>query len=261
MECKKVAIILAAGLGSRLMPLTQTEHKCMTKVCGTPIIYNTLINLERQHFNEVIIVGGYLREQLKKQIFGFDLPLKITFANNEIYNQTNTTFSLKKGIEKLQEYDELYVIEADVFFDKEVLDRLVFSKCENATILEPYNEKLEGTFVEVDKNNFVTDWRHKSEQYEGYILEDKYKTVNLHKFSKTFVTSDLIPSIDFVLKENGMKKPIEAVMKVIVENHPSLIAAEILNGEKWYEIDDMHDLSVAEEIFKEAGENRSNAKL
>ena len=164
MERKKTAIILAAGLGSRLMPLTKTDHKCMTKVCGTPIIYNALKNLENQKFDEAIIVVGYLREQLKNQITEFDLNMMITFAENNIYDQTNTIYSLKKGLEKVAEYDELYVIEGDVFFEKAVLDRLIYSDYENATILEPYNEKLDGTFVEVGIDGFVYDWRHKSDQ-------------------------------------------------------------------------------------------------
>lgn len=250
MERKKTAIILAAGLGSRLMPLTKTDHKCMTKVCGTPIIYNALKNLENQKFDEAIIVVGYLREQLKNQITEFDLNMMITFAENNIYDQTNTIYSLKKGLEKVAEYDELYVIEGDVFFEKAVLDRLIYSDYENATILEPYNEKLDGTFVEVGIDGFVYDWRHKSDQEKGYLLQDKYKTVNLHKFSKRFVENQLIGIIDEVLSDDGMKKPIEKVMKKIVEQKKDIIKGEILNGEKWYEIDDVNDLKIAEKIFK-----------
>lgn len=250
MERKKTAIILAAGLGSRLMPLTKTDHKCMTKVCGTPIIYNALKNLENQKFDEAIIVVGYLREQLKNQITEFDLNMKITFAENNIYDQTNTIYSLKKGLEKVAEYDELYVIEGDVFFEKAVLDRLIYSDYENATILEPYNEKLDGTFVEVGTDGFVYDWRHKSDQEKGYLLQNKFKTVNLHKFSKCFVENQLIGIIDEVLSDDGIKKPIEKVMKKIVEQKKDIIKGEILNGEKWYEIDDVNDLKIAEKIFK-----------
>jgi choline kinase len=246
---QRTAIILAAGLGSRLRPFTEKEHKCMTKVCGRPIILNALENLEKSGFDEVIIVVGYLREQLKRQISAFDLDIKITFAENDIYTETNTIFSLKKGMENLSEYDELYVIEGDVFFDISVLKRLTDSRYPNATILEPYNEKLEGTFVETDKNGFVTDWRHKSDQEPGYVLKDKYKTVNLHRFSREFTEQILIPALNETLNADGKKKPIEKAMRVIVSGHPDSIKGEILKGEKWYEIDDVNDLKTAEQIF------------
>ena len=58
------AVILAAGMGTRLRPLTDSEHKCMTKVCGVPIIKQTLMNLAKNRFEEVVIVVGYLRDKL-----------------------------------------------------------------------------------------------------------------------------------------------------------------------------------------------------
>jgi choline kinase len=149
----------------------------------------------------------------------------------------------------ISQCDELYVIEGDVFFEKSVLDRLISSLSDNATILEPYNINLEGTFVELGENGFVRDWRHKSEQEEGYRLDDKYKTVNLHKFSIGFVDSILNHELDKRLADGGEKLPIEKIMRNIVTDNTQLIRGEILHGEKWFEIDDIHDLQIAEKIF------------
>lgn len=246
----KKAVILAAGMGTRLRPLTNSEHKCMTKVCGIPIIKQTLINLEKSEFDEVVIVVGYLRDKLMEEIKQIGCSLKISFAENTIYDQTNTAYSLKLGLETAVDFEELYVIEGDVFFEDAVLKRLIDSETENATILEHYNENLEGTFVELDSSGNVTDWRHKSDQEEGYELTDKYKTVNLHKFSRDFVTEILMPTISSYMIANGKDKPFEKVMKHIVNRHPDLIYGEVLHHEKWYEIDDIHDLEIAEALFK-----------
>ena len=54
------------------------------------------------------------------------------------------------GLETVGEFEDLYVIEGDVFFEDAVLKCLVGSGAENATVLEYYNENLEGTFVELD---------------------------------------------------------------------------------------------------------------
>ena len=243
------AVILAAGMGTRLRPLTDSEHKCMTKVCGVPIIKQTLMNLAKNRFEEVVIVVGYLRDKLMEEIKEMDCCLKILFAENGIYDQTNTTYSLKLGLETVGEFEELFVIEGDVFFEDAVMKRLIDSEAENATILEQYNEKLEGTFVELDQSGNIIDWRHKSDQEEGYELADKYKTVNLHKFSKNFVAEILIPTVSSCLAANGKNKPFEKVMRHIVNEHPNLIYGEVLHHEKWYEIDDIHDLETEEKLF------------
>lgn len=243
------AVILVAGMGTRLRPLTDNEHKCMTKVCGTPIIEHTLRLLEKLKIDEVVLVVGYLKEQLKEQINKMNIGIPICYADNDIYNTTNTAYSLKLGLEKAGECDELFVIEGDVFFERKVFERLINSSGENATILERYNERLEGTFAEVDREGNVIDWRHKSDQDNGYVLVDKYKTVNLHKFSYQFVRTVLVPQINKYVAANGMNNPLEKVMRVIVTENNDAIKGEILNGEKWYEIDDLNDLKIAESIF------------
>lgn len=245
----KKAVILAAGMGTRLRPLTDMDHKCMTKVCGIPIIKQALINLRKNEFDETVIVVGYLRDKLMEEIKKLDCGLKISFVENAIYDQTNTAYSLKLGLETVGEFEELYVIEGDVFFEEGVLKRLIESKSDNATILERYNEELEGTFVELDSAGNVIDWRHKSDQEEGYELADKYKTVNLHKFSKEFVAETLMPAICSYMEATGKNLPFEKVMRSIVSRHQDLIHGEVLCREKWYEIDDVHDLEMAEKLF------------
>ena len=249
MDKKRAAVILAAGMGTRLRPLTDSEHKCMTKVCGTPIILQTLSVLKKYQIEEAVIVVGYLRERLQQQIKEFGIDGKINFAINEIYEQTNTGYSLKKGMEKLDKYDELYVIEGDVFFEEKVLERLVYSLKENATILEPNNDMLDGTFVECNDSGYVVDWRHKSEQQEGYVLWDKFKTVNLHKFSREFAVELLWPKLEDCERPECRKLPIEKIMREIVTSQPKAIYGEVLRGEKWWEIDDVDDLKTAERLF------------
>lgn len=248
----KKAVILAAGLGSRLKPLTENEHKCMTKVCGMPIIQRTLKNLEKSEFEEVVIVVGYLKNKLIQQINEMKLALDIKFIVNPYFNESNTTLSLKYGIDEIKtEYDFLYIIEGDVVFEKKVIDRLINSKHENVSILEPYNKKLEGTFVELDSRNRIVDWRHKSDQEKNYKLEDKYKTVNIHKFSQLFVNNCLLKEIDLNLSKEGWLQPLEKVMKKIVGAYSIPIYGEVLNGEKWYEVDDLNDLNNAEKVMRE----------
>ena len=247
---RKTAIILAAGLGSRLKPLTETEHKCMTKVGGMPIIQRTLENLESFDVKEVIIVVGYLHEKLMQQIKDMKVGMDIQFVVNPDYKNSNTILSLNYGLESInREFDFLYVIEGDVVFEKKVLQRADESRYKNVSILEPYNENLEGTFVTLGKDARIIDWRHKSDQEDGYVLTDKYKTVNIHKFSVAFVRNSLMPEVESYIEKNGVMQPMEKVMRSIVTMGNTPIYGEVLRGEKWYEVDDVNDLKKAEEIM------------
>lgn len=243
------AMILVAGMGTRLKPLTLQNHKCLTEVNGVPILENALKNLNAVGVSQVILVVGYLKQQIMGRIGDHYADMSIVYAENDIYDQTNTVFSLKKGLDVLGDYDELLLLEGDVFFHKVILDDLILLDDPNATVLEPYNDILDGTFAEIDQKGFVIDWTHKSMRSENYTVFDKYKTVNIHKFSNAFISDYLTPTMNAIEEEGGIKQPLENVMQVIVNKNSDLVKGLVLDGQKWFEIDDQHDLEIAEKIF------------
>ncbi len=250
------AIILVAGMGTRLKPLTLQNHKCLTEVNGIPILENALENLSAVGVSQVVLVVGYLKDQIRDRIGNYFANMSIVYAENDIFDQTNTVYSLQIGLEALTDYDELLLLEGDVFFHKVILDDLISIDASNATVLEPYNDMLDGTFAELNQKGYVVDWTHKSMRSEDYTVSDKYKTVNIHKFSYTFIQNYLCPEIKAIEEERGIKQPLENVMQIIVQNDSDLVKGLVLNGQKWFEIDDQHDLAIAERIFSQTIENR-----
>lgn len=243
------AIILVAGMGTRLKPRTLTTHKCLTKVNGTPIIFNALSNLSDIGVSETVLVIGYLGGEIKNEIGSRFGNMAISYVENEIYSDTNTSYSLKLGLEEICDYDELYVLEGDVFFEIDLLKRLVHDKHADSTLLEPYNSSLDGTFVSLGDDGYVVDWTHKSMREADYILDDKFKTINIHKFSKGFVDSILEKEVSsYVDKTNG-KAPMENIMRSIVREYDNSIYGLLSDGFKWFEIDDENDLQIAEKMF------------
>ena len=243
------AIILVAGMGTRLKPLTLENHKCLTEVNGVTILENALENLSAVGVSQVVLVVGYLKDQIRDRIGCRFVDMSITYAENNIYDQTNTVYTLQKGLDALKGYDEMLLLEGDVFFHKVVLDDLISMDETNVTVLEPYNDMLDGTFAELDHKEYVIDWTHKSMRPEDYVVFDKYKTVNIHKFSYEFIRDSLYPAIKDIEEERGIKQPLENVMQIIVQENPHLVKGLVLSGQKWFEIDDQHDLEIAERIF------------
>lgn len=247
----KKAIILVAGMGTRLKPLTLSNHKCLTKVNGTPILFNALDNLKNIGIEETLLVVGYLSNAIKETVGESYNGMKISYAENSLYAQTNTSYSLLLGLQNLGGYDTLLILEGDVFFEKSLIYRLLTDPRDNATVLERYRPDLDGSFVEKDHDGYVIDWTHKSMREEGYTLEDKYKTVNIHRFGKIFVDLHLYPALMQSCSEKQGKEPIENVMRDIVRNNHRAIYGVMTEGSRWYEIDDLKDLAEAERIFKE----------
>nr|MCR5355882.1 phosphocholine cytidylyltransferase family protein [Lachnospiraceae bacterium] len=244
------AVILVAGMGTRLQPRTLTTHKCLTRVNGTPILFNALDNLKDIGVEETVLVIGYLGDEIKKEIGSDHKGMKITYAVNDIYAQTNTSFSLKEGLSAVGDFDVLYLLEGDVFFDNVLLRRLVDDTHENTTMVEPYEPRLDGTFVELADDGFVADWTHKSMREENYVVEDKYKTINIHKFSAGFTKDVLTPCLNDICEETNGKSPLENIMRRIVRNDSHAVYGLTSGDGLWFEIDDENDLKIAEEIFK-----------
>ncbi len=246
---RKKAIILAAGMGTRLKPLTLNYHKCLTEIHGTPILLNALQKLEKYGVEQVTLVVGYLKEQIYEKIglsFG---KMQVVYAENDAFEQTNTAWSLKLGLEQTQGYDELYLLEGDVFFEQSILERFQSEHAPNATILEAWNPNLDGTFVELGKDGYVIEWTHKSRRPQGYTVKDKLKTVNIHRFCWDFVQNRLIQNLQSTLDLSPHTASFEMVMERLVRAEPRQVKGIVLQGEKWFEIDDAKDLQKAELLF------------
>lgn len=266
-KSKIKAIILIAGRGSRLKPLTDSVPKCLTEINGKTILENMLESLEREGVKESILVVGYMGDKIKEKIGDKFGRMNIKYVENEIYDKTNSSYSLWLALKNLD--SEILILEGDVFFENELLARFLKSPSSNSIIVEKYGKELDGSFVEI-KDKKVSDWIHKSRRSADFILEDKFKTVNVHKFDANFVNHILKPFLERHTKETNGAEPMEYIMQDIVKNNNEITAFETGNL-KWFEIDDLNDLKIAEEIFKSneedlnsaafKGDNRGNKKM
>jgi choline kinase len=244
------AIILVAGMGTRLKPFTDTMPKCLTRVHQKTILSNALNILEEIGIEETIVVIGYLGEKIIDE-FGYSIGnMKISFVRNNIYDKTNTSYSLWVG---LKHYDnsseEVLILEGDVFFEKQLIELLLKDNSEASTVVERYNPLLDGSFVQLSKDNIVTDWIHKSTRTRDFTLDDKYKTVNIHKFSSRFLKENFLLILERHIKEEKGIEPMEYIFQDMVKNLNIRIRAVDAKPFKWFEIDNHEELEIAEKLF------------
>jgi len=249
------AIILAAGMGRRLKDLTRDNTKCMVEVNGVKLIDRLLGQLAKLQLQRVIIVVGYkgkeLREYIEKE-WGEKDALKIEFSENPVYDKTNNIYSLALVKDKLQEDDTL-LIESDLIFDDRLVSMIVDNPYPNLALVAKYESWMDGTMVTIDKDcNIVNFVPKKAFNYQE--VDKYYKTVNIYKFSREFSQHKYVPFLDAYSLAMGNNEYYEQVLRVITLIDSVDLKALPIGNEKWYEIDDVQDLDIAETIFAEDDE-------
>lgn len=241
------AIILAAGMGKRLKELTQNNTKCMVKVNGVTLIDRMLHQIERQHLSQIIIVVGYEGQKLIDYIGTLDIQTPIVYINNPIYHKTNNIYSLALAKEWLVKDDTL-LFESDLIFEDSVLESLVSDPRDTLALVDKYESWMDGTCVKLGEDDSIEAFVP-GKKFKFNEIKDYYKTVNLYKFSKHFSETHYVPFLDAYQSALGLNEYYEQVLRVITMLDAPEIKAKRLNGQRWYEIDDIQDLDIAESIF------------
>ncbi|MEO6837618.1 MAG: phosphocholine cytidylyltransferase family protein [Ginsengibacter sp.] len=150
------AVILAAGIASRLRPLTNDTPKCLLKVCEKSILELAIDNIIANDINDVIIVTGYLEEKIRNFVSNKYPGLNLTYIYNEVYDATNNIYSLWLTKENLSG-DEMLLMDSDIIFDKEIINKLLASEYESCLALKKHDVQDEEIKVKVDESGRVLE--------------------------------------------------------------------------------------------------------
>lgn len=240
-------LILAAGMGKRLKELTQNNTKCMVKVNGVTLIDRMLHQLDALSLSKIVIVVGYEGKKLVDYIGTLDISTPICYVENPIYDKTNNIYSLALAKSFLLEEDTL-LLESDLIFEDSVLHALLEDPRETLALVDKYESWMDGTCVKIGEDDTIESFV----PGKRFVFEDiphYYKTVNIYKFSRHFSQTHYVPFLDAYSKALGNNEYYEQVLRVITMLDDPEIRAKKLNGQLWYEIDDIQDLDIAESMF------------
>lgn len=240
-------LILAAGMGKRLKELTQDNTKCMVKVNGVRLIDRVLGQLAKLGLKRTVLVTGYEGAKLRKHVGRKWEGMKIDYVDNPIYDKTNNIYSLALAASELVKDDTL-LVESDLIFEDAIFEKVLKDPHPNVAVVDAYQSWMDGTCVTIDEDQLIKRFVPKKD----FIYEEiptYYKTVNIYKFSKKFSKEDYVPFLKAYSKALGDNEYYEQVLRVITLLDKPLMHALPLSGEKWYEIDDVQDLDIAESMF------------
>ncbi|OQA14203.1 MAG: Threonine-phosphate decarboxylase [bacterium ADurb.Bin363] len=242
---KKDIIILAAGIGKRLLPYTIEMPKCLVEINNKAIIENILDSLLRysEKIDTVHIVVGYKKDEIIRRLNGKYEKLRINYIDNDIYRDTNNIYSLWLAGKYIK--NDLILFESDVYFDPEIIEDL-FNTDKNIALVDNYENYMEGTALEIDSHNRITNIITKKRHVN---IKSLYKTLNLYHFKRDFFQDIFLPTLEIYMKTQSRNSYYEIILKLLVFIGKQEIYAKSINNKAWYEIDDIEDLRITRYLF------------
>jgi len=118
------AVVLSAGQGRRLSPLTETRPKCLVRLSGRTVLEWQLRALARAGVEEAVVVTGFGVDQVEAAVHALSLPdLKIRCLHNPFYALADNLGSCWAAREEMQ--DEFLLLNGDTLFEPEIATRLL----------------------------------------------------------------------------------------------------------------------------------------
>ena len=242
-------LIPAAGLGRRLGPETSDKTKAMVKVNGKTLIEWCLDAAVLHPIDRILIIVGYEKDKLIDFLGSRYKGVEIVYIENPDYSTTNNIYSVYLAKDFIVEDDTL-LIESDLLFEPKLLQMVINHPSENLAIVDKYKAWMDGTVVKINEDFSISHFVAKSD-FDYSQVHEYYKTVNIYKFSKSFLNDVYVPFLTAYATALGKNEYYEQVLKVVVDLDMKHLTALPLNGETWCEIDDIQDLDNANIQFAE----------
>jgi choline kinase len=235
-----IAVILSAGIGSRLKPMTAYYPKSLLNINDKTILENMIFKLLHEGIIRILVVVGYKQDVMLKFIEKMNekYSSSITAIYNPLYNQTNTSYSLFLALNQIDE-DDVIIINGDLIFEQALLKKTVHH---SNTVLVIENSKF-------DQESMKIKFLNESSLDIG-------KSISLTETKGEFIGLSLIKVKDLKL--------FKSILNGIISDNPkeyydiafkalsklSKIDVTITDGLKWVEIDYPEDLKKAKQLFK-----------
>lgn len=237
------ALILAAGLGTRLAPITNDRPKSLVSVNGKPILLKQIENLKANGIKDITVVAGY-KSGILESVVHENYP-EIKIVESVDYAITNNMYSAYLGIKSMFPKGDIkpfYMMNADVFFDASVITTLEKDHRNNLIVVDMgrYNEESMKV-VEKDGRLISISKQITSDDSLGC-------SIDVYKFGADGGMAFYESCMNYIEEKKDLKKWSEVALNDALGK--VVFQACSLNG-RWLEIDNHEDLAAAEALFAE----------
>ena len=246
-------IILAAGKGERLLPLTKDKPKAMVSIFGKPILDHQLNIIKKVGITKTIIITGYCKEKINYK--------NIEYFTNEKYDSTNmveTLFCSNKEME-----DSFIVSYGDIIYEQKILEYLANDASDISVVVDKGWKKLwnirsndpinDAESLEI-KNNKITSIGQKINsldepcgQYIG-LMKFQGKGIEYLKSTYEILKQKSMKNNGFYKKNKKFNQMYMTDLLQEIINSGFVIKPLIING-GWLEIDTINDHKKYSELY------------
>jgi choline kinase len=180
-------IVLAAGQGTRLRPLTDDRPKCMVPFRGKPIIDYIADALRKSGLDDIVVIDGYRKDVLEKHLS----DRNIKFYTNAEYETTNMVYTLFRALPELN--DDIIISYADIIYSPDVVKKLIADTyCFSVVVDKRWRELwalrmedplLDAETMKIDGEGFIYELGKKPKCYGD--IQGQY--IGLIKIKKDFL--------------------------------------------------------------------------
>lgn len=235
------ALLLAAGSGRRLRPLTDDQPKCLTEIDGVPILERMVDRLLDHGIRRLVVVVGHLEHTIRKFLELRQADLSIDYVVNSQYRTTNNIYSLWLARDAIQE--SFLLLESDLFFEPLLLGELLQPNRIAVSLMQPW---MNGSTVSIDRSRMVQAFQLGETHTTSEV---RYKTVNICSLSLES-WYQVIQMMDQRISRGEVNEFYESVFAEMVNDRRLSLQAVLFDPAAWYEIDTLHDLQRVESLFE-----------
>lgn len=240
----RVAVILAAGVGSRLRPLTDDRPKALVPVRGRSILARAVQALASRGVTRLVVASGYREEALVRALS--EAPMEVVFRRNPDYETTQNSVSLALCRDAVGA-ESFYRLDGDVVFDSRILERLDASGADLAAAVDPTRR--------LDAEAMKVRLRQGSRDIEAFgkgipLAAAQGESIGIERVSGR-VAGALFDALDAAGRAGDRGLYYEDVYSRLIQRGALVAEAIDVTGLDWCEVDTPADLAAAESLFPE----------
>ncbi len=237
------AIILAAGKGIRLEPITHTRPKPLIPVMNKPLLYHALDAIKNAGINDIFIVVSYLKEKIIEAIENYKAKNRVNIRIVEQEAPLGTGHAVKI----LEQYvnEPFILVYGDLYIDKKVLKKIMERKPPVMGLTRVENPREYG--VVVTRDDYIIDIIEKPS------YEPPSNTINAGVY---YLTPEIFHYLDKIKKSPRGEYEITDALKLMIKDNVKL-GYMILGKDEWFEIGRPWDiLSIHETLLRKLEQSR-----